>query len=184
MVITRSKIAFVAVKKLCFICNEYREFGSNACIGGGFARCCEEGARRKLLDSMSVFLQDLAIKFQETATRLSMKIGYETHDFVGDDIYYHNFWYIKFALNKNRANSRWDCWITWEWYTCRVFLALKKRIVHEKDRFLLSDLLEDMKRLSELSGLTEPIISNTRTLKEESLMTPQMISLFTRRTSI
>ena len=45
------------------------------------------------------------------------------------------------------------------------FLALKKRIVHEKDAFLLSNLLEDIKCLSELNGLMEPIISNTRTLK-------------------
>ena len=51
--------------------------------------------------------------------------------------------------------------------TCslRVFLAVKKIIVHEKDAFLLSNLLEDIKRSSELSRLTEPIISNTRTLK-------------------
>ena len=44
-------------------------------------------------------------------------------------------------------------------------MALKKRIVHEKDTFLLSDLLEDIKRLSELNGLMEFIISNKRTLK-------------------
>ena len=45
------------------------------------------------------------------------------------------------------------------------FLALKERIVHEKDAFLLIDLLEVMKRLSELNGFREPIFSNTRTLK-------------------
>ena len=39
-----------------------------------------------------------------------------------------------------------------------VFLALKKRIVHEKDAFLLSDLLKDIKRLSELYGLTKHVI--------------------------
>ena len=44
-------------------------------------------------------------------------------------------------------------------------MALKKRIVHEKGAFLLSNLLEDIKRLSELNGLTEPIISNISTLK-------------------
>ena len=44
-------------------------------------------------------------------------------------------------------------------------MALKKKIVHEKDTFLLSDLLEDIKRLSEVNGLREPIMSNTRTLK-------------------
>ena len=46
------------------------------------------------------------------------------------------------------------------------FLVLKISIVNEKDAFLFSDLLGDIKRLSELKGfgLTEPIISNTRTL--------------------
>ena len=44
LVITRSKNTFVGVKKLCFICNEYRESDSNAYNCGGLARCCEEGA--------------------------------------------------------------------------------------------------------------------------------------------
>ena len=46
-----------------------------------------------------------------------------------------------------------------------LFLERKKSILHEKDEFLLSDLLEDIKRLSELNGLTETIFLNTRTLK-------------------
>ena len=55
---------------------------------------------------------------------------------------------------------------------------------HEKDAFLLSDLLEDIKRLSELSGLTEPLISNTRTLKRGIIdKFSDNISL-TQRTSI
>ena len=40
---------------------------------------------------------------------------------------------------------------------CRIeefSLTLKKIIVHEKDAFLLDDLMENIKRLSELSGLT------------------------------
>ena len=64
-------------------------------------------------------------------------------------------------------------------------LGLKRRIVHEKDVFLFSDLLEDIKCLSELNGLTERIISNTRTLqKEELLISWQVSSLFTQRASI
>ena len=46
-----------------------------------------------------------------------------------------------------------------------VYLVLKKRMVHEKDAFLLSNLVEDIQRLSELNEFTEHIISNTRTLK-------------------
>ena len=53
-----------------------------------------------MLDTTDVFLQDPATKFHEAATRLYMKIGYETHDFFAADIYYHNSSYIKFELTK------------------------------------------------------------------------------------
>ena len=139
------------------ICNEYRQSDSNAYNCGGLARCCEERAKRKLLHRMHVFLQDPATKFYEVATRLCMEIGYETHDFL-------QLIYITIIT-----------WITWEWYTSSIlflffvvlFLARKKRIVHEKDAFLLTDLLEYIKYLSELNRLTEPIISNTRALKRK-----------------
>ena len=47
---------------------------------------------------MNIFLQDPASTFREAATRLYMKIGYETHDIFAADVYYHNPCYIKFAL--------------------------------------------------------------------------------------
>ena len=72
LVISRSKSTFVGVKKLCFICNEYRESDSNAKNCGGLTRCCEEEAR---LDRMNVLLQDAATKFHEAATRLYMITG-------------------------------------------------------------------------------------------------------------
>ena len=100
LVITPSKSTFVGVKKLCSFCNEYRELDSSAYNCGGLARCCEEVARRKLLDRMNVFLQDPATKFHKAATRLYVKIGYEAHDFFAADIYDHNSCYIKFALKK------------------------------------------------------------------------------------
>ena len=85
---------------MCFICNEYRESDSNAYNCGGLARCREEGARLKLLDRMSVFLQDSSTKFHEAAIRLYMKIGYEAHDVFAADTYYYNSSYIKSALTK------------------------------------------------------------------------------------
>ena len=67
---------------------------------------------------------------------------------------------IKIKIGQqNLANSRWDNSITWEWDAWRVFLALKKRIVHEKDTFSVNWPTE---RLSKLNELAEPIISNTR----------------------
>ena len=61
---------FVGVKKLCFICNEYRESDSNACNFGDLTRGCKEGVRCKLLDRINSFLQEPTKKFHEAATRL------------------------------------------------------------------------------------------------------------------
>ena len=67
---TLSKSTFVWVKKLCFICNEYRESDSNACNFGDLTRGCKEGVRCKLLDRINSFLQEPTKKFHEAATRL------------------------------------------------------------------------------------------------------------------
>ena len=71
----------------------------------GLAKCCEEGARHKLLDRMNVFLQYPATKFHEAAARLYMKTGYEAHDSFAADIYYYNSYYIKFALEKKSSKQ-------------------------------------------------------------------------------
>ena len=98
LLIACSKSAFAGIKKLGFICNEYRGSDKNAYICRGLARCCMQVARRKQLDRMNVFLQDPAIKFHEAATRIFTKIGYEAHHFLPADIYYQNSCYIKFAF--------------------------------------------------------------------------------------
>ena len=94
-----------------------------------------------------------------------MKIGYEAHDFFAADIYYHNSSYITFALTKIKQTVDETVELLENDILEEFFLALTKIIVDEKDAFLLSDPLEDIKRLTELSGLMKPIISNTRTLK-------------------
>ena len=44
---------------------------------------------------------------------------------------------------------------------------IKKLIICGKEASLLSDLLEDIKRLCEENGIEEPIITNTITLKKK-----------------
>ena len=43
-------------------------------------------------------------------------------------------------------------------------LNLKKRVIHQKEAFLLSDLLDDIKRLTIENGFEDTLITNTRTL--------------------
>ena len=85
---------------MCFIYNEYQGYDSNAYNCGDVGKCCEQGARRKVFDTMDAFLQNPAVKFLEAATSLYMKKGYEAQDFFKADIYYHNFCYLKFVLEK------------------------------------------------------------------------------------
>ena len=74
--------------------------------------------------------------------------------------------------------------ITWEWYTW-VFFALNKRIVHGKDAFLLSNLLEDIRLWVNSLDWWNLSSGPQEHLKEkELLISSQMISLFTRRSSI
>ena len=51
------------------------------------------------------------------------------------------------------------------------YLQIMKRIICRKEPFLLSDLLEDIKRLCGENGIEESMITNSRTLKQK-LLTP------------
>ena len=46
-------------------------------------------------------------------------------------------------------------------------LSLKKRVIHQKETFLISDLLDEIKRLSLENGLEDALRTNTRTLKRK-----------------
>ena len=102
LLIICSKSTFSGIKKLGFICNEYRGSDKNGYICRGLARCCIQGARRKQLDRMKVFLRDPAIKFHEAATRIFTKIVYEAHHFLPADIYYQNSCYIKLPFMRKQ----------------------------------------------------------------------------------
>ena len=59
-------------------------------------------------------------------------------------IYYHNSTYNKFALKKIEQSVDETVELLENDILHELFLALKKRILHEKEAYLLSDLLEDM----------------------------------------
>ena len=44
---------------------------------------------------------------------------------------------------------------------------IKKHVIHQKEPFLISDLLDEIKRLSTENGLDDALITNTRTLKRK-----------------
>ena len=139
------------------ICNEYRESDKNAYNCGDLARCRVEGASHKRLDRVNIFLQDPQTEFHEAATWLYTKIEYEARDFFPADIYYQNSCYIKFSLKKNEQTVDENVELLGS-DIHEFLLALNKGIVHKRNAFLLSNLLEDIKTLSEPNGLMESII--------------------------
>ena len=163
---TRSRSTLKNFKRMCFICNEQRESDNSSYNCGGLGRCESENSKTKLHERMTLYLQDKNHKFHDAATRLQMKISFEAHDFYAADVYYHNSCFIKFAVKKITTlplNEKAE--ILQNDILDEFFLALKKCVIHEKEAFLLSDLLEDIRCLSEENGLDEPVITNTRSLK-------------------
>ena len=78
-----------------------------------------------------------------------MKISFEAHDIYIADIFYHNSCYMKFAIKKKvTVNNEEEMENLQNDVLEEFLLSLKKRVIHQKETFLLIDLLEDIKRLS------------------------------------
>ena len=78
-----------------------------------------------------------------------MKISFEAHDIYIADTFYHNSCYMKFAIKKKvTVNNEEEMENLQNDVLEEFLLSLKKRVIHQKETFLLSDLLEDIKRLS------------------------------------
>ena len=78
-----------------------------------------------------------------------MKISFEAHDIYIAEICYHNSCYMKFAIKKKvTVNNEEEMENLQNDVLEEFLLNLKKRVIHQKETFLLIDLLEDIKRLS------------------------------------
>ena len=120
---------------------------------------------RKVVKSQRRVLKDKDGKHFAAANRLQMIISGECHEIFAADFYYHNSCYLKFAVNpiiqqveneriqENTSDILKD-----------FFCKIKIKKVREKNEYLLTDLLEDLKNMSEENG-TDSVVSHTSTLK-------------------
>ena len=117
---------------------------------------------------MAQFLQDKEHKFHEADTKLQIKISSEAHGFYATDVFYHDSCYIRFAIKeKVTFNKDEQMENLQKDILDQLLLSLKKRVIYQKEAFLLSDLLDDIKRLSTENGLEDALITNIRTLKRK-----------------
>ena len=118
---------------------------------------------------MSHFLQDKERKFYEAATRLEMKISFEAHDLYLVDIFYHNSCFVKFAIKKKVTVSKDKNMENLQNDILEEFpLGLKNRVIYHKEAFLLSDPLDNIKRLRTENGLEDALKTNTHKLKRKT----------------
>ena len=129
-------------------------------------RCKSEGPKAKLQERIAQFLQDKEHKFYEEATRLQMKISFEAHDFYATGVFYYNSCYIKFSIKKKVTFNKHEQMENLQNDILEEFLlGLKKPVIIKNEAFLLSDPLDDIKRLSIENGLEDALIIYTRTLR-------------------
>ena len=166
-------------KKLCFVCNSKRICDKNSYRQGGLGRCKEEKAAERLLNRKEEYLKDKDGKHFAAANRLQMIISGECHHIFAADVYYHNSCYLKFAVNpiiqqvENERNQENTFDILKDFF-CKI----KIKIIREKNGYLLTDLLEDLKNMSEENG-TDSVVSHTSTLKKSWLKNSQKNSAST-----
>ena len=120
---------------------------------------------------MAIYPCDTSNRFYNAANRLKMKISYEAHDFHAADIYYRNSCYTKFALKSLSTTAAEEQNVLKLNVFKEFCLQIQKCIICGKETFLLSDLLEDIKRLCEENGIEEFIITYSRTLKRKIIGT-------------
>ena len=92
------------------------------------------------------------------------------HDIFSIDVYYHKSCYIKFALAPTTKKEQQDKRL--EDHEKDIpgmfFIAVRIKIVHQKNAYLLNDLLKDYQNLFVEEGC-KPLLSDTRSLKRKLL---------------
>ena len=97
-----------------------------------------------------------------------MRISFEAYDFYVVDVSYHNSCYINFVIKKKVTVNKDERMENLQNDISEKFpLSRKKRVIHQKEASLLSDLLDDIKRLSIKNGLEYVLITNSRKLKSK-----------------
>ena len=166
----RSVGQHLAEKMLCFICNTKRICETSPYNQGGIGRCTEERAANKLLKRKDEYLKDKSHRYHTAANRLELILSGKSHDIFAVDVYYHNSCYLKFAVNANtKLGEKNEIEEEIAADVLKEFLGkMKMKVLREKNAYLLRELLEDLKNMSEENGVI-PIVKHTVELKRRIL---------------
>ena len=165
----QSRRDIVQSKHICFVCNMKMKDDAKPYNEGGLGRCSEEGSATKLLAQKDVYNQP-GHKFEDAAKRLQLLICGSSHDIYAVDVYYHKLCYTSFALPRKpnddeKINEVEEIQKIQERVNRDFFQLFKRKVLKDFEAYLMSELMKDIKEMSEDSGLTQSSIKHSYVLK-------------------
>ena len=117
-----------------------------------------------------IFLKDTQHRFNSAANRLLLLESGPCHDIYAIDVYYHQSCYIKFALAPTTKKEQQDKRLEDHEKDIQgmFFIAVRMKIVHQKNAYLLNDLLKYYQNVF-VEEDCKPLLSDTRSLKRKLL---------------
>ena len=150
-------------KEKCFICFEKTTDDSLPYKNGGLTRCCEDTSASRLLEKKKLYITEKSFEFYKAALRLDLQLKGDAFDVFSADIYYHKSCYLRFAHPYESLKADVD---QTELLAMETFFhKIRIKILEEKCAFLLKELLNDLVATCEDLHLSNPVITNKRTLQ-------------------
>ena len=141
----------------CFFCNEQSQKDTLSYDKGGMGHCEQHHSKEKLIEAMKIKLDDESSKFHKTACRINVVINGNVYgDLFAVDVYYDRRCYSSFTYTyqptledvntKHSEDQLVDCF----------FRKIELKVLKDEEAYLLTDLLQDIKEMSDKFGLQKP----------------------------
>ena len=149
------------VNSICFICNQQTAKDTKPYDKGGLGRCCEDKAFKKITDQLHS-RNVPGDKFEEAAKRLDLLMSGQSFDIFAVDVYYHHTCYVSLTRpekKKGLVNEDNEEVNDIKIKVIEEFMTLiRRKIIKDKEAYLMTDLLEEIEYLSTTNGLQESCI--------------------------
>ena len=152
-------------EKSCLICNERSSDDALPYNDGGLARCSEEKAALKLKTLVTKKMLDEQDRHYEAAKRIDILLNGASYDVFAADVYYHKKCYASFSYSYDKKET-----LAYNAEQERKVMGyfdemIRRRVIQDKESFLMTELLKDFAEISSDFGLSEPPIRQTKYLK-------------------
>ncbi len=153
------------IGRVCVICNTKTENDDCTYNDGGLARCSEQRSAQKLKQKLEQRMADESDTFYEAAKRLDIFLNATSHDVFAADVFYHKNCYSSFTYTYAKSQKK----LSTSELENRVLQnfddIFRRRVIEDKESYLMTELLKDVKEISEEYSLEVPPIRFTSALK-------------------